>query len=200
MDLAKNIVLIGGTSHTGKSTVAKFLAAKTAFNNLSTDSLARHPGRPWKERLREIPLHVQEHYCNLPVDELVRDVVKHYEKIWPIVQQVIETNTNGLILEGSALLPKLIQQLNLKTITPVWLTATDAFLKDRVYKSGNYSNKSIKEKYLIDKFAERTIAFNRMILKETEEFNFPCLEVERFGKLQDLVNKCIQITRKSQSH
>ncbi len=192
IDLEKNIVLIGGTSHTGKSTLAQFLARKSGFKNISTDSVARHPGRPWKEKPEEIPLHVQEHYLNLPVDELVGDVVKHYEKIWPIVQSVIEANTNGLILEGSALLPKLIQQINFKTITPVWLTATDAFLKDRIYKSSDYLNKSIQEKYLIDKFAQRTISFDNMILKEVKELNFPFLEVEKFENVEDLSNEYIR--------
>ena len=39
------VVLIGGTSNVGKSTVADEVAAKLGFERLSTDSLARHPGR-----------------------------------------------------------------------------------------------------------------------------------------------------------
>lgn len=62
IDLGKNIILIGGTSHTGKSTLAEFLAAELESINISTDKLALHPGRPWKERPEEIPLHVKEHY------------------------------------------------------------------------------------------------------------------------------------------
>ncbi len=39
-------ILIGGTSHAGKSTLAQSLAAKLGWNYLSTDKLARHPGKP----------------------------------------------------------------------------------------------------------------------------------------------------------
>jgi 2-phosphoglycerate kinase len=182
----KNIILIGGTSHTGKSTLAEFLASKFGSINISTDKLARHPGRPWKERLEEIPLHVQQHYFNLPIDQLLADVLKHYQKMWPIVQSVIESNTNNLVMEGSALLPQLVKQINLKEITAVWLTATDVFLKDRIYRSADYLNKSVNEKFLIDKFVSRTIAFDHFILKEVKALKLPFLEVQKFGSVADL--------------
>ncbi|MEL7245323.1 MAG: 2-phosphoglycerate kinase, partial [Cyanobacteria bacterium J06573_2] len=41
------IILIGGSSHVGKSTLAQSLANKLNWNYISTDKLARHPGRPW---------------------------------------------------------------------------------------------------------------------------------------------------------
>ena len=40
------VLLIGGPSHTGKSTLAETLAAELGWNHVSTDSMARHPGRP----------------------------------------------------------------------------------------------------------------------------------------------------------
>lgn len=184
--IQKNIILIGGTSHTGKSTLAEFVGAKFGLTNISTDKLARHPGRPWKERLEEIPLHVQQHYFNLSPRELLVDVVKHYEKIWPIVLSVIESYTNHLVMEGSALLPKLVHSINWKEITAVWLTASNQFLKDRIYKSSNYFNKSLKEKYLIDQFAARAIAFNHLVLKEVKSFNLLFLNVEKFENVADL--------------
>jgi 2-phosphoglycerate kinase len=42
------VVLIGGTSNVGKSTVAQAVAERLGFEYLSTDELARHPGRPWR--------------------------------------------------------------------------------------------------------------------------------------------------------
>jgi hypothetical protein len=41
------VVLIGGTSNVGKSTLAQAVAERLGFEYLSTDGLARHPGRPW---------------------------------------------------------------------------------------------------------------------------------------------------------
>ena len=44
------VILIGGTSHAGKSTLGLSLAEKLGWDYLATDSLARHPGRPWKNQ------------------------------------------------------------------------------------------------------------------------------------------------------
>jgi 2-phosphoglycerate kinase len=41
------VILIGGSSHVGKSTLGQSLAAKLGWSYCSTDKLARHPGRPW---------------------------------------------------------------------------------------------------------------------------------------------------------
>ena len=47
MDEDTRVILIGGSSHTGKSTAAREIAGRLGWSHLSTDSLARHPGRPW---------------------------------------------------------------------------------------------------------------------------------------------------------
>lgn len=77
------VVLIGGTSNVGKSTVARAVAAELGFGCLSTDRLARHPGRPWRTPEWEVPAHVAEHYRSLSVDELITSVLGHYERLWP---------------------------------------------------------------------------------------------------------------------
>lgn len=41
------VILIGGSSHAGKSTLAQALAAELGWSYGSTDKRARHPGRPW---------------------------------------------------------------------------------------------------------------------------------------------------------
>ena len=42
------VILIGGSSHVGKSTVSESLAETLGWSHLSTDRLAAHPGRPWR--------------------------------------------------------------------------------------------------------------------------------------------------------
>ncbi|MFE3854930.1 hypothetical protein ACFXPN_27835 [Streptomyces griseorubiginosus] len=74
------VVVIGGTSNTGKSTVAGAVAERLGFAHRSTDLLARHPGRPWRTPEREVPPHVAEHYATPAVDELIDSVLGHYER------------------------------------------------------------------------------------------------------------------------
>lgn len=47
MERAISGILIAGTSHVGKSTFAARLTKALGCSLISTDSLARHPGRPW---------------------------------------------------------------------------------------------------------------------------------------------------------
>lgn len=56
------VILLGGTSHAGKSTLARAVASSLGWRTLSTDQLARHPGRPWALPPQFVPTHVDEHY------------------------------------------------------------------------------------------------------------------------------------------
>ena len=63
------VILIGGSSHAGKSPLGLSLAAKFGWSYRSTDKLARHPGRPWvSANKKAIPEHVAEHYGTLSVE------------------------------------------------------------------------------------------------------------------------------------
>ena len=65
------VLLIGGSSHVGKSTLGESLATKLGWSYHSTDKLARHPGRPWVgTNGKAIPEHVVQHYKTLSVEAL----------------------------------------------------------------------------------------------------------------------------------
>ena len=108
------VVLIGGSSHVGKSSLAESLAANLGWTHISTDSLARHPGRPWKPHPEKVPDDVAEHYLSLSVDELITDVLRHYRvNVWPRVEAIVashidKTSTARIVLEGSALWPEFV--------------------------------------------------------------------------------------------
>jgi len=115
------VILIGGSSNVGKSTLAQSLALKLEWSHVSTDSLARHPGRPWKTRLKTVPEDVAEHYLSLSVDELLADVLRHYRSMWHGIEAMVtlhatDISTDRLILEGSALWPGSVATLDLDDV------------------------------------------------------------------------------------
>ena len=72
------IILIGGTSHIGKSTLGKALAIELKGEYIATDNLARHPGRPWSiDKSATIKPHVAEYYQSLSARKLLSDVLIH---------------------------------------------------------------------------------------------------------------------------
>ncbi|MGQ5651793.1 hypothetical protein ACUJ8H_17275 [Streptomyces sp. EKR5.2] len=164
------MVLIGGTSNVGKSTVAQVVAEKLGFECLSTDRLARHPGRPWRTPEWEVPAHVSEHYGSLTVGELITSVLGHYERLWPRIEELITAYTaegsgrKGLVLEGSALWPVRVARLQVPRTAAVWLTTDDALVRARVHAAGRYEAATSEEQHLMDKFLARTERYQTLMI------------------------------------
>ena len=169
------VLLIGGTSNVGKSTVARAVAEQLGFELRSTDKLARHPGRPWNTPDWQVPAHVAEHYGSLTVDELIASVLDHYERLWPRIEDLITAHatgsgaTAGLVLEGSGLWPVRVARLRTPGTAAVWLTADDTVLRARIHASGHYGTATEEERHLMDKFLARTERYQTLMLDAVGE-------------------------------
>ncbi|MEL7238283.1 MAG: 2-phosphoglycerate kinase, partial [Planctomycetota bacterium] len=71
----KSTLVIGGTSHAGKSTLAERLCPPDG-RILHTDTLGPHPGRPWPMPGKPVKPHVAAHYRELDVPELIAHVLR----------------------------------------------------------------------------------------------------------------------------
>ncbi|WP_414565545.1 MULTISPECIES: 2-phosphoglycerate kinase [unclassified Anabaena] len=193
----QKLLLIGGSSHVGKSTLAQSLASHFRWNDCSTDKLARHPGRPWQIKSKDIPQHVAEHYQLLSADELIEDVFHHYKKnVWPLIENIVTSHTTDasskkMVMEGSALLPELVITLNFDNISSIWLTACNDFLRRRIYTASQYETKSPYEKMLIDKFWERNCLYNQRIIDDINQLGLLSLNVENVSNTDELMSLCL---------
>ncbi|MFL5999553.1 MAG: AAA family ATPase [Streptomyces sp.] len=172
------VVLIGGTSHTGKSTVAAVLADRLGFEHRSTDLLARHPGRPWRTPEREVPPHVAEHYATLAVDELIDSVLAHYERLWPRIEELVRARVTGpgLVLEGSALWPERVATLDVPHAAAVWLTADEDVVRARI-RAGRYDGATREERFLMDKFLARSARFQSLMVAAVDRLGLARVDV-----------------------
>ncbi len=199
------LFLIGGSSHVGKSTLAQSLASHLRWNHCSTDKLARHPGRPWQAKSKDIPKHVADHYQLLSADELVEDVLYHYRKnVWPLIEDIVtshatDASSEKLVMEGSALLPELVTTLNFDNIANIWLTASHEFLRQRIYAASQYETKSSYEKMLMDKFLERNCLYNQRIMDAVNRLGLVSLDVENASTTDELVSICLSALAKNTS-
>ncbi|KUN72798.1 hypothetical protein AQJ46_10340 [Streptomyces canus] len=162
--------MIGGTSHTGKSTVAGALADRLGFEHRSTDLLARHPGRPWRTPEREVPPHVAEHHATLAVDELIDSVLAHYARLWPRIEELVRTHATGpgLVLEGSALRPERVATLDVPHTAAVWLTADEDVVRARIRTAGRYDAATREEWFLMDKFLARSVRYQSLTVEAVD--------------------------------
>jgi len=178
------VFLIGGTSHSGKTTCAKALAKNLGWHYASTDKMARHPGRPWNEIPDRIPKQVVEHYLGLTVTELLENVLRHYEHtVWPLAESLISAHSTDrsadyLVLEGSALWPDHVARLTHENVSAIWLTASDEFLENRILKSSGYHDKSQHEKNLITKFIQRSLVYNETMLRTLNKLGLLQFDIE----------------------
>ena len=191
-----NVILIGGSSHVGKSTVAESLAATLGWTHVSTDSLARHPGRPWRPAPEKVPDEVAQHYLSLSVDELIEDVLRHFRNnVWPKVEAILASHSNdpsatGIVLEGSALWPEFATNLDFEKIAALWLTADDLIFRQRIHAASLYTSKSPQERKMIDKFLERTLAYNARMVDAVNRHDFTLVNVHQ-SNVPELAERCL---------
>lgn len=186
-------ILIGGSSHSGKTTLAAALGARSGWAHISTDSLARHPGRPWAvetpEGLRTVKPHVVEHYRDLSVDELIADVLAHYKSMWSEIKALISAHVadisrGKLVLEGSALWPEEVATLEDTGVKALWLTASDDLFETRIKTESRFDVASPEERMLIEKFLARTLRYNSEMLQVAERLDLPVLCIDGLSTIE----------------
>ncbi|MEU8206333.1 hypothetical protein [Streptosporangium sp. NPDC049046] len=191
------VVLLGGTSNVGKSTIGRAVADRLGFECLSTDKLARHPGRPWRTPEWEVPAHVAEHYRTLTVDELIASVLGHYERLWPRIEELITARSSGtgtgLVLEGSALWPTRVAELNVSHTAAVWLTADDAVVRARVRAAGRYEVATGDERHLMDSFLARTERYQSLMLEVVDRLGLDRIDTGGGRSVAELVDSVLSV-------
>ena len=195
------VILIGGSSHSGKSALSESIASNLGWNRISTDTLARHPGRPWRPAPEKVPDHVAEHYLSLSVDELIVDVLHHYRvNVWPKIEEIVashikDPSLTGLVVEGSALWPELVATLNSENIATLWLTASKEIFRQRIHNESQYHLKSLRERRMIDKFLQRTLVYNAQMIEIANRHGFILVDVQQ-SNLAELTQRCLSILSK----
>ena len=183
----------------GKSTLSKFLAAKLGWSYIATDSLARHPGRPWANANGTVKDHVAEHYRTLSIESLLNDVLSHYRiNVLPQVKVLVDSHTSDLsteclIIEGSALYPSFIADLvNKNSVRAIWLIGSDRTIQTRIFRESNFYNVDKDKHYLIQKFLDRTLLYNSRMQEEVKRLGFSSINVDSLT-VNRLANHCLKL-------
>jgi hypothetical protein len=121
-----------------------------------------------------VPAHVIEHFTNLTVNELLADVLRHYQRVWNMALAEI-TGADGLVVEGSAVLPQLAAPLLSEEVRGYWLTLDHELVRDRIASVGATEG----DRHAIDKFVQRAIAFNDYINEEAGRLNLTVLNADQ---------------------
>ncbi|QFT33438.1 hypothetical protein K1718_21505 [Roseibium porphyridii] len=169
-------LLIFGTSHAGKSTLATRIGKDLGWPALSTDKMGRHPGRPWPSVRKQ----VAEFYSKLSEETIYWFLRVHHENMWPHLKDRISTASqsgSGCVIEGSALRPEFIAEMQLPRTLTVGLYASNAFLRQRMEAESLYSDQDEPTKQLIEKFIRRSLTDNDNIVEAATRYGLPLIDV-----------------------
>ncbi|CUX09217.1 hypothetical protein [Agrobacterium genomosp. 13] len=184
-------ILISGTSHVGKSTLAGLLGAKLGCEAISTDSLARHPGRPWPG----IPAPVEEYYTQLSAETIHWFLKVHHQNIWPLIRGLIDSKArtgNQAVFEGAALRPEFVAPLLGEATAGVFLHAENDFLLERMRSQARYNDAASGQRRIMDAFIERSLRENAEMMASARQLGMPLVDVENPAALDSLVTELVE--------
>ncbi|MGW6195367.1 hypothetical protein ACWF0M_04380 [Kribbella sp. NPDC055110] len=189
------VVLVGGTSSVGKSTVAQVLAERLGFDYLSTDKLGRHRGRPWATPGHEVPAHVVEHCRSLTGEQLVDALLDHYEQMWPRIEELVTSRSTaaaGLVLEGSGVWPANVARLTTPYTSAVWLSASERVVSARIHSISRYDGLTTEDRSLVDKFLARSLGYQTRMLTLVDQLALKHLDVTKPRSPEQLTDEILK--------
>lgn len=195
---AAKVILLGGGSHAGKSSVAAALAARLGYEARSTDYLARHPGRPWPAGDRPVPPHVVEYYRDLDDAARMESVLAHYRRLAPQIVEIVQTHlaaaAPGLVLEGSALLPETVATMAWPGVAAFWVTADPAVVTGRMLRESGHAEADPGGRALIDAFLRRSLDFDRLFAAQARAAGMALVRVAETETVAAVAERILALT------
>ena len=187
------VILVGGTSHVGKSAVADALARARTATVISTDGLSRHPGRPWRA-MSDVPADVMAYYSQGQDDHdrqrfFLDDVWRHYTgRVWPIVAAITACRLDNpydrpTVIEGSAIVPVVEPTDGTRAF---YLTLADEVIVDRIRANSSYNERGSSERRVIDTFSIRALDFQARVKNEANPRDL--VEVAASASAEEIVD------------
>ncbi|MEL6681133.1 MAG: hypothetical protein AAFQ09_00630 [Pseudomonadota bacterium] len=167
-------LLIAGTSHTGKSTLATDIGSALGWRVASTDKMGRHPGRPWENA----PAHVLEFYQKMSKTAVHAFLLHHHQNLRPTIARFVSDmhqEQMPFVLEGAALRPEYLFEFG---SSAVCLVASDAWLRNRIEQNAAYDAQSPDLQVAIDAFTARSLSENALFATAAKSAGITTLNAE----------------------
>ena len=200
----RQVYWIGGGSATGKSTIARHIAAQHGFGIYATDDvMADHARRSTPEDSpllhRFMAMDMDERWVNRPPQTLLETF--HWfegEGFNLIVEDLLSLpRESGIIVEGFRLLPRLVKPLLSVPAHAVWLLPTPAFRQAVVESRGGlewrFLAKTTNPERALRNLLERDRMFTDILREETARLELPAIEIDVTTTEDDLVKRVTEV-------
>jgi cytidylate kinase len=200
----KHIYWIGGASCSGKSTIARRIAAQHGLRVYATDEvMADHARRTTREDSpllhRFIAMDMDERWVKRPPKTMLETF--HWfqgEAFDMIIEDLLSLPREpGVIVEGFRLLPRLVKPLLFEPAHAVWLLATPAFrqavLASREGSASGFLAKTSDPERALRNLLERDRMFTDILREETARVELPAIEVDTSMTEDDLARRVTEV-------
>jgi len=176
-------VLIGGPPSSGKSTLARTLAAQLGYQVIATDDLgAAARGVTGPEAAPDLFAmrddSYQHYYVKYTVAEQLDHALRAHRALWPAIESVIHEHATWAppcIIEGWALLPELVA--GVRGATAVWLEVPEPAIVARVTANKAFHAGAPDPELLIGQFSRRSVEFGRWLGERTAALQLPLVRL-----------------------
>lgn len=197
------VVLVGGPPMSGKSTVARMLAAKLGYSYLSADDLGEAI-RAVTTKQSHPDLHpmaqyeYKDYYVQHSIEELIANAIAEHHAIWPALEKVIRkhaTWAEPATIEGWSLQPERVASLALPNVKSLWFISDESVLKKRITNDTRFYRGASDEETMINNYFSRCCWHNAQLKADVERLGMASVEVSFQTTPTQLIGKCLGLLR-----
>jgi 2-phosphoglycerate kinase len=195
-----DVITIGGAPLSGKTTLAKRLAAQLGYALVAIDDLgtavravtspqshpALHPMAGWD---------YHDYYLEHPPDTLIRHAAHEHETLWPAMASVIQAHlqwAGPIIMEGWQLDPVRVASLHAPQVRACWLLADEALLEARLRADEAFYQAAFDVERFIRHYLARSRWVNERLRRATAHASSVVIRVGLHDTVESLVNQCLK--------
>lgn len=187
------IYWIGGSSCSGKSTLAKMLAEKHGLQLYSCDDhfykhvqLISPEKHPAMKKVAE--MNPNEAFYSRGLDDQLRVYIQSFQEDFSFVLQDLQEINKPVIIEGNQLMPSLTAPYIKENHKAIWLIPTEAFQRKNYQKRDwikGVLNDTEDPEIAFNNWMKRDAIFAEHVNEEAKRFGFKVLNVDGSSNLDE---------------
>ncbi len=203
------MILIGGVSAAGKTTLGQALSNRLGAGRLTADDLAAgaraittpesHPGLHGMTQT-VTGVNWIEYFISRPVEQTIADATAEHQAMWPAIQGVIRLHASSgpqIVIDGWYFRPEMVSALDNENLASFWLVAKREVLEERERKYDEGKGSSKPELFL-EHFLARSYWYNDLIEEQAKRFKLPILYQDGTRTPDDLVDAVLEHLKQSE--
>lgn len=200
------VVVIGGPSMVGKSSVARAIASQLGYGCISTDdiglaikSVTTSDTHPRAHAMDGIDLF--DYYQSHSSHEMLEEGMRFHDEIWPGIEASIRAHAScsfPIVYEGWAMWPERVGKLLSEhdNVDAIWLTASDDLLSERVRATNRPYQTDSDKKLMVEKYLPRNIKYNRLMLDAVKQLGLRYIEVDVSDSVDDIASTILAMVER----